>query len=687
MGRRHHARRHPARGRARLLRQARQGRSSARDALRRARRAAPLRCLVLDDPRSVALGNEPVRIGGEIVGRVTTGGYGYTVERSIAYAWVPAERRRRRRAVEVDIFGEWVARRGRAPSRSTTRPENAFASVGGMSARAIRLPRRRQALRPRHRGRRARPRGARRARASACSGPTAPASRRRCGCSPRRRSPTRASSRCSATSCRASRRRRAREMGVVPQLDNLDTTLTVEQNLLVFAHLYRVPRAERHGGDRARAADREPRATGATRKVDELSGGMRRRLLIARALVHRAAARAARRADGRPRPAGAPGAVGADRPRCAPRATSILMSTHYIEEAERLADTVTSCRTARRSPSGGRRARRRARRPRGARGLRRRRRGCARSRPRRASAGWPTRRTGTCVTILRAEALDGERARGRAARRRTSRTCSSCSPARRSPDGCRAPRPTPSRARRLDAPGADRRARARGRQLRVLLAVERRSRRPSSRRSTCWRSASASARSSSKVNGLDYVQFVGTGTVATAVLFSSVFPAMFGTFVKYQFQRTYDAILAAPVDTEELVTAEALWIAARAGVYGCVPAARRDGVRAGPGVGHAARAVHRVPQPASAGRASGSSSPRSMKSIDNFSYVTSTRHHAAVPGRRHVLPDLRPAGVGAGRWRTSTRCTTASSSCATPCSASQAESTSGTSAFLLVFGS
>src|SRR6185369_15708396 len=73
------------------------------------------------------------------------------------------------------------------------------------------------------------------------------------------------------------------------------------------------------------------------------------------------------------------------------------------------------------------------------------------------------------------------------------------------------------------------------------------------------------------VDGYDYVEFVATGTVATGVLFASVFPAMFGTFVKYQFQRTYDAILAAPVDTEELVTAEALWIAARAGVYGSVP--------------------------------------------------------------------------------------------------------------------
>jgi lipooligosaccharide transport system permease protein len=75
----------------------------------------------------------------------------------------------------------------------------------------------------------------------------------------------------------------------------------------------------------------------------------------------------------------------------------------------------------------------------------------------------------------------------------------------------------------------------------------------------------------STVAGFSYVQFVGTGTVATAVLFSSAFPGMFGTFVKYQFQRTYDAILAAPVDTEELVTAEAIWIATRAGVYGCVP--------------------------------------------------------------------------------------------------------------------
>ena len=74
-----------------------------------------------------------------------------------------------------------------------------------------------------------------------------------------------------------------------------------------------------------------------------------------------------------------------------------------------------------------------------------------------------------------------------------------------------------------------------------------------------------------EVDGLDYVEFVGTGMVATAVIFSSALPAMFGTFVKERFQRTYDAILAAPVDVEELVTAEMLWIGIRAGFYGSFP--------------------------------------------------------------------------------------------------------------------
>jgi lipooligosaccharide transport system ATP-binding protein len=76
------------------------------------------------------------------------------------------------------------------------------------------------------------------------------------------------------------------QCGVVPQLDNLDVTLTVEQNLLVFTHLYRIVRAERRKAieralKMANLVDRRDT------KVNKLSGGMRRRLLIARALVHR----------------------------------------------------------------------------------------------------------------------------------------------------------------------------------------------------------------------------------------------------------------------------------------------------------------------------------------------------------------------------------------------------------------
>ena len=68
-----------------------------------------LACLVLEEPRAVALGSEPVRMDGEVLGRVTSGGFGYSVERSIAYAYVPAGSAEPGRPVEVEIFGDWVA--------------------------------------------------------------------------------------------------------------------------------------------------------------------------------------------------------------------------------------------------------------------------------------------------------------------------------------------------------------------------------------------------------------------------------------------------------------------------------------------------------------------------------------------------------------------------------------------------
>ena len=169
----------------------------------------------------------------------------------------------------------------------------------------------------------------------------------------------------------------------------------------------------------------------------------------------------------------------------------------------------------------------------------------------------------------------------------------------------------------------------------------------------------------STVGGYDYVEFVGTGTVATAVLFSSAFPAMFGTFVKYQFQRTYDAILAAPVDTEELVTAEALWIATRAGVYGCVPMLVAIVFGLDPAWGMLTVPLHRLARRASAGRASGSSIAGYREVVRELQLRRQRGADAALPRRGLVLPARRLPRVGAGPRASSTRSTSASSSSAT----------------------
>jgi lipooligosaccharide transport system permease protein len=88
------------------------------------------------------------------------------------------------------------------------------------------------------------------------------------------------------------------------------------------------------------------------------------------------------------------------------------------------------------------------------------------------------------------------------------------------------------------------------------------------------------------VAGYRYVDFVGTGVVATAVLFTSVFPGMFNTYIRRVYQHSYDAVLAAPVDVHEVVAGEASWISVKSGVFSCAPVlvATAFGLRPGPGV-------------------------------------------------------------------------------------------------------
>ncbi len=67
-----------------------------------------LTCLVLDDPKSVTLGNEPVFSGGAVVSRVTSGGVGYAVGSSIAFAYLPSALAEPGNRFEIDVFGEMI---------------------------------------------------------------------------------------------------------------------------------------------------------------------------------------------------------------------------------------------------------------------------------------------------------------------------------------------------------------------------------------------------------------------------------------------------------------------------------------------------------------------------------------------------------------------------------------------------
>jgi lipooligosaccharide transport system ATP-binding protein len=200
------------------------------------------------------------------------------------------------------------------------------------------------------------------------------------------------------------------EMGVVPQLDNLDTELSCRQVLAIFARLYRVPRGERPAAvERAlEIANLGPRAD---TRVLELSGGMRRRLLVARGLIHQ------------------PRLVLLDEPtvgldpqvrqelwslidRLRSDGVTVLMSTHYIEEAERLADTVAVMSKGKIVAQGA--PAELVRTHAGEHVLE------VYGPPAQldelgalaASRGWSSRRSGPALAILRAEALDGDAPEG-----------------------------------------------------------------------------------------------------------------------------------------------------------------------------------------------------------------------------------------------------------------------------------
>jgi lipooligosaccharide transport system ATP-binding protein len=199
-------------------------------------------------------------------------------------------------------------------------------------------------------------------------------------------------------------------MGVVPQLDNLDVELTCRQILTVFARLYRIS-----GPERGAAVQRALEIANLTGRADtivrELSGGMRRRLLVARGLIHN------------------PQLVLLDEPTVGldpqvrqelwtlidglrAAGVTVLMSTHYIEEAERLADTVAVMSAGRIIAQGTpaelvlHHAGREVVEVYGPPGQ------LAELEADAERRGWRHRRSGAAVAVLRAEQLDGDAPEG-----------------------------------------------------------------------------------------------------------------------------------------------------------------------------------------------------------------------------------------------------------------------------------
>jgi lipooligosaccharide transport system permease protein len=159
----------------------------------------------------------------------------------------------------------------------------------------------------------------------------------------------------------------------------------------------------------------------------------------------------------------------------------------------------------------------------------------------------------------------------------------------------------------------------------------------------------------SHVAGIPYIQFVGTGVVATSVLFSATFSGMFEALYKRRYQRVYDAMLAAPVDVDEIVTGEVTYLGTRAGIYGIAPllVAFCFGLRPEPAM--LLVPADRDPDRDRVRRA-GNALRLVRDDLRRPELRDQRRDHADVPRRRHVLPADAPTGLAAATWRRSTRC-------------------------------
>lgn len=73
-----------------------------------------------------------------------------------------------------------------------------------------------------------------------------------------------------------------------------------------------------------------------------------------------------------------------------------------------------------------------------------------------------------------------------------------------------------------------------------------------------------------EINGVPYINFIATGIIASSSMFAATYECTYGTYVKMTFQKTFDAILATPVNLEDIVAGELLWGATKSVIYGTI---------------------------------------------------------------------------------------------------------------------
>lgn len=71
-----------------------------------------------------------------------------------------------------------------------------------------------------------------------------------------------------------------------------------------------------------------------------------------------------------------------------------------------------------------------------------------------------------------------------------------------------------------------------------------------------------------EINGQPYIKFIAPGIIASSSMFAAVYECTYGTYIRMTFQKTFDAILATPVNLDDLVAGELIWGATKSVIFG-----------------------------------------------------------------------------------------------------------------------